>query len=284
MRRSRVTSRAFVALAVLPLLALAAAPAQTPSPDATPVETPQPFSEGPLTIGHSVQGRPIEVWRFGSGERAYLVVGGIHGGYEVNTSRLLYELIATIEKHPEEFPADVTLYLLPVLNPDGAQFPDQKEGRANANGVDLNRNYPNPDWATTWPKSGCWNYLPIHGGEYALSEPETAALMAFVIENRPLTALLSYHAAAPGFYPALDDASESLSAYLSEASGYPYPPPFTGCHMTGSLADWAAGQGVPAIDVELPNHRDTDFETNWTLIQALLRWTPESAATATPEP
>lgn len=264
-------------------LLLAAAPfrpgafTSTPAPEVT--ATPQAYAQGPILIGHSVQGRPLEMWRFGTGERAYLVMAGIHGGYEVNTSELAIELINHFAITPDDVPAEATLYILPVFNPDGAQYPYQTRGRANANGVDLNRNYPNPDWVPQWPKSGCWNYLPIHGGAYALSEPETAALMAFVIEKHPLTALISYHAAAPGFYPALGEVSEALATYLAEASGYPYPPSFTGCHMTGSLADWAAGQGVPAIDVELSDHYRTEFETNLKLVLALLQWTaPETTS------
>lgn len=279
-----MTRRSLAVLALAALTLLAAAPRQEPTPTPEPTPAAASFSEGPIVIGHSVQGRPIEVWRFGTGGRVYLVMAGIHGGYEVNTSQLAIELINRFARHPEEIPPDVTLYILPVFNPDGAQFPYEKEGRANANGVDLNRNYPTEDWSPTWPKAGCWNYLPIYGGEYALSEPETAALMAFVIEHHPLTALISYHAAAPGFYPALEETSEELSVYLSEASGYPYPGPYTGCHMTGTLADWAAGQGVAAVDVELSNHRDTEFEVNLRLVLALLAWQPAPEPTPTPTP
>ncbi len=281
-------ARKFFWLPLLGLFLLAAAPRQllsitpTPSPSASP--TPRPYSEGPLVIGHSVQGRPLEVWRFGTGPRAYLVMAGIHGGYEVNTSHLAIELINHFAVNPDDLPAEATLYILPVFNPDGAQYPYQTRGRANANGVDLNRNYPNEDWVPQWPKAGCWNYLPIHGGEHALSEPETAALINFIITHQPLTALISYHAAAPGFYPALGEESELLAIYLAEASGYPYPPPFTGCHMTGSLADWSAGQGVPAIDVELSDHYRTEFEINLRLVQALLLWELPPTPSPTPAP
>ena len=76
---------------VLPTNTPALIPTQTPGPSPTSIAFPtmvptnDALWEGPLVIGYSVQNRPLEVWRFGRGERKYLVVAGIHGGYEVNT-------------------------------------------------------------------------------------------------------------------------------------------------------------------------------------------------------
>jgi hypothetical protein len=76
-------------------------PTLTPNPFYTPpvFETSTPFvlADGPLPsiIGFSFGGRPIEAYRFGVGEREYLIVAGIHGGYEGNTIALANELITT---------------------------------------------------------------------------------------------------------------------------------------------------------------------------------------------
>lgn len=260
---------------------LALIPSATPGPSPTPIEFPTvvPTSdalwEGPLVIGYSVQGRPIEVWRFGRGERQYLVIGGIHGGYEYNTIELTDQLITYFSAKPDAVPSDATLFILRSLNPDGEALPHKKEGRANANNVDLNRSFP-IGWSATWDRDGCWDLLELNAGTHPASEPETIALMAFVLEN-PVIAVVSYHSAAPGFYPAgepLDPNSIALARYLSEVTGYPFPAYYTGCYMTGSLVDWTLSTGAAGVDVELSTHWDTEFDVNLNLVLALLRWLP----------
>jgi hypothetical protein len=237
--------------------------------------TPASLWEGPVTIGHSVQGRPLEVWRFGRGPNQYLVIAGIHGGYELVTIELADELINYFTRKPDAIPTDATLYILRSMNPDGEALPDSKLGRANANGVDLNRSFP-VEWQPDWDRDGCWDLLLLSGGEYPGSEPEAIAVMAFLLEH-DITALVSFHAAAPGFYPAGDPPdpdSVALAEYLSVASGYPYPAYYTGCYMTGSLVDWALTTGTAGVDVELSTHWDTEFPINLNLVLALVRWKP----------
>ena len=62
------------------------------------------MEERPTIIGYSLAGRPIEVYTFGEGEREYLIVAGIHGGYEWNTIALANELITHINANPEVIP------------------------------------------------------------------------------------------------------------------------------------------------------------------------------------
>ena len=203
------------------------------------------------------------------------MVAGIHGGYEINTIELADELIAYFSRRPEVVPSDATLFIVRSLNPDGEQLAHKKEGRGNAHSVDLNRSFP-VGWEPVWDRDGCWDLLELNAGQYPASEPETVALMAFVLEN-PVIAVVSYHSAAPGFYPAgepLDPNSVALSKYLSNVTGYPYPAYYTGCYMTGSLVDWTLSTGAAGTDVELSTHWDTEFPLNLNLVLALLRWTP----------
>ena len=253
-------------------------PSATPTPAPTtlrPRPSATPSVVGPVVIGQSVEGRPLEVFRFGSGPIRRLIVAGIHGGYEWNTIALAQELKAHLAEHPELVPREITLFLLPALNPDGEALSHSYEGRANAHGVDLNRNWP-AHWKEDWSRAGCWNYLPIEGGPQPVSEPEVAALMGFVLQQR-ISALISYHSAALGIFaggrPAAR-ASLSLAQAVAEVSPYPYPPLDSGCEYTGQFADWAAENGIPAIDVELTNHTDTDFEINLRVLQAFLSWRP----------
>jgi predicted deacylase len=249
-----------------------AAPALMPT---RPAPAATPFMVGPIVIGHSVEGRPLEVFRFGHGPIRRLIVAGIHGGYEWNTIALAGEFKEHLSQHPEWVPPEITLFLLPALNPDGEARSHSYEGRANARGVDLNRNWP-AQWKEDWSRTGCWNHLPIGGGPQPVSEPEVAALMGFILEQR-ISALISYHSAALGIFAGGRPPSQgslSLAEAVAEVSPYPYPPLDYGCEYTGQFTDWAAENGIAAIDVELTNHTDTDFEINLQVLQVFLSWRP----------
>ncbi len=252
-------------------------PTETPTPTISPTETltPIPFSEGPVTIGNSVQGRPLEVYRFGTGPNERMIVAGMHGGDEYNTVQLADQLMTYISKHPEVVPTDVTLFVLEDLNPDGVARALNYLGRANANGVDLNRNWP-ANWQKDWPRAGCWTTTYVTGGTGPASEPETKALMAF-IQSHHLEALINYHSAALGIFPGgipISDASKRLAQAVAAVTTYHYPPIDTGCKYTGGMVDWTANQGIASLDLELTNHTDTDFDMNLRVLNVLLNWKP----------
>jgi protein MpaA len=258
-------------------------PTLTPNPRYTPpvFETSTPFelADGPrpTVIGFSLAARPIEAYRFGVGEREFLIVAGIHGGYEWNTIALANELITHINENPGAIPSDVTLYIIRNMNPDGEARAHGVDGRVNNKGVDLNRNFPSENWTEEWDRDGCWIYRPTTGGVYAGSEPETRSVMGF-IKNHKIQALISYHSAALGVFPGgvpWEEPSKQLAKALAKATGYPYPPIDTGCEYTGTLADWAVENGVDAaVDMELRNHRDTDFEENLKALKVFLNFQP----------
>ena len=261
-------------------------PNVTPNPRGTLIAetTPTAFDFEPnlstdspaMVIGYSVMGRPIEVFKFGQGASKRLIVAGIHGGYEWNTIALADELIAELNAHPELVPSDVTLYILRALNPDGDARGHDRTGRTNENGVDLNHNFPY-HWKKDWNREGCWNYLPTTGGTRPASEPETIALVNF-IDLHDFDALISYHSAAlgvfaggmPPFAP-----SQNLAQKISNSSPYVYPPVETGCEYSGNLTDWASSvEGIPSVDIELSNHKDTDFGANLRILSIFLNWNP----------
>ena len=266
------------------------APSITPQPSATasplpPTITPLPPTstsippsstpeiQQPQVIGSSVAGRPLEVFQFGIGPVKKMIVAGIHGGYESNTIELADELIDYLDNYPEIVPPDQTLYILRALNPDGLARSKGFGGRANENNVDINRNFPSK-WQAEWPRAGCWDYIPITGGKAAASEPETRALMSF-IQAHDIQALISYHSAALGIFPGgqpPDAGSLSLAEALAAVSDYPYPPIDAGCVYTGQFVDWASDQGIPAVDIELTNHQDSDFEKNLAILSVFLDW------------
>ena len=247
----------------------------TPTSTGTSTETmtPTQFWEGPVTIGKSVQNRPLQVYRFGSGPTNRLIVAGMHGGGEYNTIQLADQLIAYLQGHPEVIPADITLYILRDLNPDGEARAHGVEGRANANGVDLNRNW-DANWQIDWPRAGCWIYTPVTGGTRPGSEPETQALMKFILEHN-IDAIINYHSAALGVFAGglpPDDKSIRLAKAIAAVSTYQYPPVKTGCDYTGGFIDWADIHGAAAVDLELTNHTDTDYEMNLRVLNIFLNW------------
>ncbi len=255
-------------------------PTITPNPLATPIEdysTPTPFvftsGPAPRLIGYSVEGRPIQVYTFGQGENQFLIIAGIHGGYEGNTVDLANQMLVYLSQHPQAVPGDGRLYLIPDMNPDAVARGRNADARVNDNGVDLNRNFPSRNWVPDWDHSNCWNDRPTTGGSSGGSEPETQAVMNFILSHR-VRALISYHSAALGVFPGgqpWTPASKELARRLSNVTGYPYPPIDIGCVYTGTLADWVVEHGVgAAVDMELANHRDPDFDRNLKALNVLL--------------
>ncbi len=250
-------------------------PTETFTPSITPTgtQTPIPYSEGPFTIGYSVQKRPLEVFRFGTGMTERLIVAGMHGGSEFNTIQLADQLIAYLKDHPEIVPTDVTLYILRDLNPDGEARAHDYNGRANAHNVDLNRNW-DANWQKDWPRNNCWTYTMVTGGTGPMSEPETKTLAAF-IQSHHFDALINYHSAALGIFAGglpPDDYSIRLAKAVAAVSTYPYPPVNVGCMYTGGFTDWADEKGIAALDVELTDHTHTDYDMNLKVLETFLNW------------
>ena len=86
--------------------------------------------------------------------------------------------------------------VVPVLNPDGLLRPPRMSSRMNANGVDLNRNFPTPDWDPEaheyWINRTRRNERR-YPGPAALSEPESAWLVQQLETFKP-HAVISVHA------------------------------------------------------------------------------------------
>lgn len=254
--RPAPTSVAVTNVPIIPTLALpAAAPTLPP---------------GVFRVGQSTEGRDILAWRFGTGARVLLLVGGIHAGYEANTVMLVRELIDHFQRAPADVMPGMTLILVPVANPDGLERGRTADGRFNGSGVDLNRN-----WGCDWSAEAYWRANRVNPGSQPFSEPETRALAALVGEVRPAAAVF-YHSAAHGVFAGDcqpgGGVSGTLAAVLGEAAGYPYGQPFSAYIVTGTAPNWLDGQGIPAVDVELTGTRDSEFVRNLRGVMAVQRW------------
>src|SRR5438270_8539914 len=125
-------------------------------------------------LGRSVDGRQIVAYELGdsSSTRKVLVVGLVHGNEHagVAIAQRLIRLAA---------PTGVDLWVVPSFNPDG----EAANTRGNANGVDLNRNFP-----LRWrPLTGVY-----YSGPHALSEPESRIMHRFLLRIRPSVSIW-YH-------------------------------------------------------------------------------------------
>jgi len=201
------------------------------------------------------------------------MIAGVHGGYEWNTVHLMDQLIARLKREPEFIPDEKTLYILRVFNADGYAKDRGDDGRLNANGVDLNRNWK-ANWQSSWQGTECWSRRVVSAGTGPASEPEVQALLAFFKQNT-IKALINYHSAALGIFSGgqpSDPESVRLAQTLARVSTYRYPPYETDCEYTGQLVDWASNQGIAAVDLELTNHTDTDFDVNLEILEELLKW------------
>lgn len=257
----------------------AAALPTNPSPTLPPTTTPDNL---PQIIGASYEGRPIYSYRFGIGPTPIVFVGGIHGGYEWNTILLAYQAMDYFAAQPYRIPANVTLFIIPVANPDGLFAVTQKEGRFlvadlaedtfpgrfNGRNVDLNRN-----WDCQWSATGVWRDQPVSGGSQPFSESENRALRDFFLEKRPALVLF-WHSAANGVFaagcPETDGLSRQLATIFGSASGYPVYERFAYYPVTGDAGDWLSTQGIPSISIELKTHEALDWEENLAGILALL--------------
>ena len=89
-----------------------------------------------IEIGTSVLGKSIYGLKLGSGNIKILAWSQMHGN-ESTTTRALCQLLETTDFDKEL--DNIQLYIIPILNPDGAQ----SWTRVNANNVDLNRDAVN---------------------------------------------------------------------------------------------------------------------------------------------
>ena len=205
--------------------AIAAAPA-LPSP------TRPALVNKTTTFGYSVRGWPLMVTEIGNPASAHrvLIVGSIHG------NELAGDQIATALKAAAPR-ADADLWIVRELNPDGAAAAT----RQNADGVDLNRNFPF-QWRPLDPR-GSFDYA----GTHALSEPESAAAALLITRIRPTLAIWFHQHLA-----VVDDSQGPINVErrFSALVGLPlvrladYP---------GSVTGWQDSMfGPTAFVVELP--------------------------------
>jgi murein peptide amidase A len=225
------------------------------------------------TGAKSVRGLPIMAREVvargvaGAAGARVLVIGGIHGD-ELTSSSVVFRWLEWIDQ------AEAKPYqwqIVPVLNPDGLLA--KPATRVNANGVDLNRNFPTPNWAKEAPKywaaktSSDPRRFP---GKTAISEPESRWLHNEIQRFKP-DVIISIHAP----FGVLDfdgpvDPPHKLGALILMPVGI-YP---------GSLGNYGGiHKGVPVVTIELPHALDMPKEAELKNIwRDMLAWIETNVA------
>jgi Penicillin-insensitive murein endopeptidase/Succinylglutamate desuccinylase / Aspartoacylase family len=175
-------------------------------------------------VGESTRGQEIRAFTLGSGRPRILVVGSVHGNEPAGT------VVATRLLHVRP-PKQGSLWVVQDLNPDG----HAAKRRANARGVDLNRNFP-----------GTWRRLATSGAAPA-SELETRVAMELIRRLRPDVTIWFHQ---PQALVRASGPSVTVARRFARLAGMrfrrlPWPP--------GSATAWQHGElpGTTAFVVEL---------------------------------
>lgn len=233
-------------------------------------------------IGQSVNGRDITLVKLGKGERKAVIVAGLHSRENITVSFTM----RCIEEYAEAYYSrrgyygnynirkmldDYTLYIVPLMNPDGLDIStngeqplyttepiDAAKYKNNANGVNLNRNFPFM-WGYSDEKNAVNTTTPdtlSYAGSAEASEPETQAIMQLCMNNE-FEWLLDMHCRGHMiFYQdkfnevTKDD--NRLAARLAKHCDYTLNDRSTAYEVSGGLENWFRQEfGRPGICVEL---------------------------------
>lgn len=193
-----------------------------------------------------------------------LVAGAIHGD-ELSATGVALHWIRLAAEEEVQMPQPVSWRFVPALNPDGLLA--RPPSRVNANGVDLNRNFPTPNWARDaavyWEKRTRRDPRRWPGPR-PLSEPESRFLHDQMQQFKPHL-IVAIHAP----YGVLDFDGPSVPPsrlgrlYLDQVGIFP-----------GSLGNYGGvHKGVPVVTIELPNALRTPLDSEMRQMWIdLLRW------------
>ena len=196
-----------------------------------------------------------------------LLIGGIHGD-EKTASAVVFKWLDTLNDSTSN---DLHWKIAPVINPDGLLA--RKPTRVNASGVDLNRNFPTPNWDKEAPQY--WRVRTRSDprrfpGKAALSEPESRWVFNQIEQFGP-DVIISVH--APFGVLDFDGAGTPPSKFgrllFNRVGVYP-----------GSLGNYGGlHKDIPVVTIELPNSQqmpsDAEVARIW---KDMLVWVENNVA------
>lgn len=265
-------------------------------------------------IGQSEEGRLIPVLRIGREDAAHhiLIQGAMHGREHMTAWLLTALADYWLDNAVTDYDMDVCFHIIPMTNPDGVTISqtrvlnDQQDwyydrdvswgivtdGRwryanrwkANALGVDLNRNY-----TTNWEEMSSRSVPSAENykGTAPISAKESQVLAAYTL-SYDFDATISYHATGSLIYyssdiPEMHIKSTSLAQAVESVTGYSLYNP--GTPPNAGYKDWAIEQGIPSITVEIGCNQAplesyelySIFIRNLQVLPRLVRWVQENA-------
>ncbi|MEQ0264615.1 murein tripeptide amidase MpaA [Klebsiella sp. CN_Kp073] len=232
-----------------------------------PVSRPRPlrgaFPPGTQRYGQSHLCAPL-LWFPAplADSRSGLIIAGTHGDENssiVTLSCALRTLKPELRRH----------HVVLTVNPDGCQL----GLRANARGIDLNRNFPAANWKAgetvyRWNSAAEERDVVLLTGEKPGSEPETQALCQLIHQIHPAW-VVSFHDPLA----CIEDPGHSeLGQWLAGAFNLPLVGS-VGYETPGSFGSWCADIGLPCITAEFPPvSADEATEKYLAAMTDLLHW------------
>lgn len=192
--------------------------------------------------GNSLLGAPLLYFPAPSPDRdSGLIIAGTHGDETaavVALSCALRSISAAQQRH----------HVVLAVNPDGCQL----GLRANAGGVDLNRNFPAANWqhgetVYRWNSAARERDVILSTGDTPGSEPETQALCRLIHRLQPAW-VVSLH-------EPLGCVEDPMSTALGERLAQTLTLPLVtsvGYETPGSFGSWCRERDLSCITVELP--------------------------------
>lgn len=252
-----------------------------------------------FSLGESIEKRPIDYYRVGSGPRKLLFMSAIHGN-EIGTVKLAYFLLDYLRLNEKRY-KNLTCFLVPCLNTGGfektkgiGRYFKVAKGRLNARNIDLNRNFPAPNFRSSSfvlpgeSKTGTFKYKReispdsseakninlLHFkncGEFGGSEPETKALIDFV-EKEKISVIFSFHNSGRDVMGGKDELSKKIVKIYAEKTGYEIldDVEWRKIGQTGTMKDWCDDNNISFVEVEGSTRYGSDWEIQKPALEAVL--------------
>lgn len=222
-----------------------------------------------VSLGKTHESRDIWALRIGTrpeGEQPAVVVTGGHHAREWASVAVPLKVAELLTP-----PADREVWIVPLVNPDGYEYSRDHDNlyRANKAGVDLNRNYADPEHPELYRKEedspekkdddvgasdrpGAETYR----GPQGASEPEVQAMIQLELKRAKTAAVLDNH----GFgnwllYPANASEEEyaALNALMNPRAHYKFQSGAKLYTMTGNSMELLQAHHIPAVTLEVGN-------------------------------
>ena len=185
----------------------------------------------------TVKGNQIELIGQNNEKKKILIIGAIHGD-EPQGEFLIENFLAGFPDFDDKF------LFIPCLNPDGYDL----ETRTNANGIDINRNFPTKNWEKSDMKDKNGEPNRYWGGNEPNSEIETQFVINIIEKYLPAL-IITLH--TPFKIVNFDGDAREIAEKIAEIFGYKvkesigYPTP-------GSFGTWAGiERKIPIITLEM---------------------------------